>query len=152
MKRITVYADFDFLSTTQEIGVLGYEHIRGKDHFVFEYSRQWLKCLLIDPYTEQSDINALLAASENYMLERQEATEIIDEVRAAIKDWRKTATEVQIPLKQLESYSIRQPQKCKYPSNNLNHIQFVGSKQRSLSKLVTYDMVVGLDVCFCTQR
>ena len=106
MKRITVYADFDFLSTTQEIGVLGYEHIRGKDHFVFEYSRQWLKCLLIDPYTEQSDINALLAASENYMLERQEATEIIDEVRAAIKDWRKTATEVQIPLKQLESYSI----------------------------------------------
>ena len=65
------------------------------------------QCLLIDPYTEQSDINALLAASENYMLERQEASEIIDEVRAAIKDWRKTATEVQIPLKQLESYSIR---------------------------------------------
>ena len=43
MKRITIYADFDFLSATQEIGVLGYEHIRGKDHFVFEYSRQWLK-------------------------------------------------------------------------------------------------------------
>ena len=43
MKRITVYADFDFLSTPQEIGILGYEHIRGKDHFVFEYSREWLK-------------------------------------------------------------------------------------------------------------
>ncbi len=43
MKRIKVYADFDFLSATQEIGVLGYEHIRGKDHFVFEYSHQWLK-------------------------------------------------------------------------------------------------------------
>ena len=43
MKRITVYADFDFLSTPQEIGILGYEHVRGKDHFVFEYSRQWLK-------------------------------------------------------------------------------------------------------------
>ena len=65
------------------------------------------QCLLIDSYTEQSDINALLSASENYMLERHEAVEIIEEVRTAIKDWRKTATELQIPLKLLESYSIR---------------------------------------------
>ena len=43
MKRITVYADFDFLSAPREIGTLGYEHIRGKDHFVFEYSHEWLK-------------------------------------------------------------------------------------------------------------
>lgn len=43
MKRITVYADFDFLTSQQEIGTLGYEHVRGKDHFVFEYSREWLK-------------------------------------------------------------------------------------------------------------
>ena len=39
MKRITVYADFDFLTSPLEIGVLGYEHVRGNDHFVFEYSR-----------------------------------------------------------------------------------------------------------------
>ena len=43
MKRITVYADFDFLASPQEIGTLGYERVRGKDHFVFEYSREWLK-------------------------------------------------------------------------------------------------------------
>ena len=43
MKRITVYADFDFLTSPQEIGVFGYEHVRGNDHFVFEYSREWLK-------------------------------------------------------------------------------------------------------------
>jgi serine/threonine-protein kinase HipA len=43
MKKITVCADFDFLSTPQEIGTLGYEHVHGKDHFVFEYSREWLK-------------------------------------------------------------------------------------------------------------
>ena len=43
MKRITVYADFDFLTSPQEIGVLGYEHVRGNDYFVFEYSRDWLK-------------------------------------------------------------------------------------------------------------
>ena len=41
------------------------------------------------------------------MLERQEASEIIEEVRTAIKDWRKTATELQISPKLLESYSIR---------------------------------------------
>jgi serine/threonine-protein kinase HipA len=41
------------------------------------------------------------------MLERQEASEIIEEVRAAIKDWCKTATELQIPLKLLAAYSIR---------------------------------------------
>jgi hypothetical protein len=135
MKKITVYADFDFLAAPQEIGILGYEHVRGKDHFVFEYSRLWLKehggilltpkgwtlspaydinpgakshqCLLIDAYTEQSDINALLSACENYMLERQEATEIVEEVRAVIKDWSKTATELQIPLKMLGAYSMR---------------------------------------------
>ena len=64
-------------------------------------------CLLIDSYTEESDINALLAASESYMLERQAAAEIIEEVRAAIKDWRKTATELQIPLKLLGAFSMR---------------------------------------------
>jgi serine/threonine-protein kinase HipA len=41
------------------------------------------------------------------MLEQQEAKDIIEEVRAAIKDWHKTATELQIPIKLLESYSIR---------------------------------------------
>jgi len=43
MKKITVYADFGFLASPQEIGTLGYERVRGKDHFVFEYSREWLK-------------------------------------------------------------------------------------------------------------
>ena len=43
MDKITVYADFNFLAEPQEIGILGYEHVRGNDHFVFEYSREWLK-------------------------------------------------------------------------------------------------------------
>ena len=65
------------------------------------------QCLLIDFYSEESNINALLSASESYMIERQEALEIIEEVRAVIKDWNKTATELQIPLKLLGSYSMR---------------------------------------------
>ena len=65
------------------------------------------QCLLIDSYTELSDTGVLLSASESYMIERHEATEIIDEVRTAIKNWRKTATELQLPLKLFEPYSIR---------------------------------------------
>ena len=47
---------------------------------------------------------------EQIMLARKRLTspeEIIEEVRAAIKDWRKTVSELQIPIKLLESYSIR---------------------------------------------
>ena len=62
------------------------------------------QCLLIDQYTEQSDITALQSASNNYMLEQKEASEIIEEVRAAIKDWRQVASELQIPLKILSPY------------------------------------------------
>ena len=65
------------------------------------------QCLLIDGHTEQSDINALLSASDNYMLERQEATEIIEEVRAAIKDWQLVVTRLQISPRLLDAYSSR---------------------------------------------
>lgn len=41
------------------------------------------------------------------MIERQEAKEIVEVVRAAIKDWRKTATQLQIPHKFLAAYSTR---------------------------------------------
>lgn len=62
------------------------------------------QCLLIDQYTEQSDINALLSASGNYMIEQKEAAQIIEEVRTAVKDWRKVSSELQIPQKILTPY------------------------------------------------
>ena len=65
------------------------------------------QCLLIDQYTDLSDAGTLLQASGSYMLEQREASEIIEEVRAAIKDWRTTATELQISHRTLESYSDR---------------------------------------------
>ena len=40
-------------------------------------------------------------------LEQRDASEIIEEVRTAIKDWRATATELQIPNKLLEPYCKR---------------------------------------------
>ena len=42
MEKIYVYADFDFLEQTEEIGLLSYERVRGNDHFAFEFSREWL--------------------------------------------------------------------------------------------------------------
>lgn len=65
------------------------------------------QCLLVDQYTEVSDTAALLAASDNYMIDRKDAEEIIGEVRAAVRDWRKTASGLQIPLKILAPYSSR---------------------------------------------
>lgn len=43
MEKIYVYADFDFLELPEKIGELSYERVRGKDHFSFEFSREWLK-------------------------------------------------------------------------------------------------------------
>ena len=51
--------------------------------------------------------SALLSASSNYMLEQKEAAEIIEEVRATIKDWRKVASEFKIPYKTLAPYCGR---------------------------------------------
>lgn len=65
------------------------------------------QCLLIDEYTEQSDCKVLLNACESYMLERDEAARIIDEVRATIKDWRTIASKLKIPTRQLEAYSLK---------------------------------------------
>lgn len=65
------------------------------------------QCLLINQYTEESDINVLLSSSEKYMLERQEASEIIEEVRTAIKDWQIVATQLQIPPRLFDAYSNR---------------------------------------------
>jgi serine/threonine-protein kinase HipA len=41
------------------------------------------------------------------MLDHKEAAQIIDEVRAAVKDWRKVASELQIPNKILSPYCGR---------------------------------------------
>lgn len=65
------------------------------------------QCLLINQYTEASDINALLTSCNSYMLDERDASEVVEEVRCAIKDWRKTATQLQIPHKVLAPYALR---------------------------------------------
>ena len=64
-------------------------------------------CLLINENTELSDIHALRDSCESYMLDRGDASDIIDEVICVIKDWQRVATENQIPVKELNQYDDR---------------------------------------------
>jgi len=70
-------------------------------------STKTYQCLLINEDTEVSDINALRDSCESYMLDLKEASDIIDEVTHTINDWKRVATENQIPLSVLEKYAER---------------------------------------------
>ncbi len=43
MKKLYVYADFDWLKEIELIGELGYESLRGSDSYCFTFSDEWLK-------------------------------------------------------------------------------------------------------------
>ena len=43
MKKLYVYADFDWLKKVELIGELGYESLRGSDSYCFTFSDEWLK-------------------------------------------------------------------------------------------------------------
>ena len=73
------------------------------------------QCLLIDQYTDQSDVNTLLAACNHYMLEHQEAAEIIDEVRDTIRT------------------GVKQPQNSRYPIRYLPPIVIDGISNSALT-------------------
>ena len=43
MKRLYVYADFDWLKEVELIGELGYESLRGADSYSFTFDNEWLR-------------------------------------------------------------------------------------------------------------
>lgn len=43
MKKVYVYADFDWLKEIELIGELGYESLRGSDSYSFSFHDDWLK-------------------------------------------------------------------------------------------------------------
>lgn len=43
MKKLYVYADFDWLNAPQLIGVLSYESLRGNDSYGFKFDNEWLR-------------------------------------------------------------------------------------------------------------
>ena len=42
MKKLYVYADFDWLDTPQLIGELTYDSVRGSETYGFSYDKEWL--------------------------------------------------------------------------------------------------------------
>lgn len=45
MKKLYVYADFDWLKEVELIGELGYESLRGSDSYSFKFADSWVKTL-----------------------------------------------------------------------------------------------------------
>ena len=43
MKKLLVYADFDWLKDIELIGELSYESLRGSDSYAFKFDDEWLK-------------------------------------------------------------------------------------------------------------
>ncbi|MEF9986189.1 MAG: HipA domain-containing protein [Bacteroidales bacterium] len=43
MKKLLVYADFDWLTDIELIGELSYESLRGSDSYAFQFNDEWLK-------------------------------------------------------------------------------------------------------------
>ena len=58
--------------------------------------------LLITSSTNKSDLNLLLEASEEYMIGKEEASKIIQEVTDAVKGWRRIAASLGIAKREME--------------------------------------------------
>ena len=58
--------------------------------------------LLITSSTNKSDLNLLLDASEEYMIGKEEASRIIQEVTDAVKGWRRLAASLGIAKREIE--------------------------------------------------
>ena len=43
MKKLYVYADFDWLKEVELIGELGYESLRGSNSYSFKFADSWIK-------------------------------------------------------------------------------------------------------------
>ena len=43
MKKLYVYADFDWLKEVEFIGELGYESLRGSDSYSFSLHDEWMR-------------------------------------------------------------------------------------------------------------
>lgn len=61
--------------------------------------------LLINSYTNKSDLNELLASCEEYMLPKETARQIISEALDAVKEWRALAIRLGISKREMDNFS-----------------------------------------------
>lgn len=63
--------------------------------------------IMISRNTNESDLTALLNASEDYFIPREEAGEIIQSVKLALKDWQKVAKRLGAQERDINLFSQR---------------------------------------------
>lgn len=63
--------------------------------------------LLINRFTNESDLNILLESADEYMLSKEKAETIITEVKAAMRTWRKDAHLLGIPQRDIDMFAPR---------------------------------------------
>ena len=61
--------------------------------------------LLINATTNRSDLQLLLASSEEYMIRKEEATHIIEEVKDGVSQWRSMATRLGIAKREMDLFA-----------------------------------------------
>ena len=63
--------------------------------------------LLISSSTNEADLNLLLEASEEYMIDKAEASQIIREVVSAVSEWKTVAASLGIPKREIGLFESR---------------------------------------------
>ena len=63
--------------------------------------------LLITSSTNKADLGLLLEASEEYMIGKEEASKIIQDVTDAVKGWRRMAASIGIAKREMELFRNR---------------------------------------------
>ena len=62
------------------------------------------QALLINSSTNRADLHVLLDSAEEYMIGKEEASRIIDEVKTAVKHWRSIATQLGIAKREMDVF------------------------------------------------
>lgn len=65
------------------------------------------QALLINSTTNQANLQVLLDSSEEYMIGKEEAQRIIDEVKAGVKQWKPIATRLGIAKREMEVFEFK---------------------------------------------
>jgi serine/threonine-protein kinase HipA len=62
------------------------------------------QALLINSTTNHADLGVLLDSSEEYMIGKEEAKQIIHEVKAGVKEWKSIATRLGIAKREMDAF------------------------------------------------
>ena len=70
-------------------------------------SENMTQSLLIDSYTNESDLHKLLEACDDYYLQFETAEQIISQVKTAVRNWNQLASELHIKESEIDRFSWR---------------------------------------------